>query len=198
MARLRQRLTYVLVPGLVAVGLFYGLQQVERSAQPEGRTGPALAPDLEAIAEQVTTVRFAADGQLDYILEARRQLLHRNDLTLLEAPEIRKFQDGEARWHITADSGRIPPAQTAGQEIERIELRGNVSLRLTDAGGRSTHLTTQRLDVDPQGETLDTDFPVAMTADGLQQNADGLFADLATEVLTFKRNVRGRYSPTTP
>jgi LPS export ABC transporter protein LptC len=190
-----QRISFIAIPGMVAITLFFGLDWFDTVSNDAPPQDQPVAENLEAYAEGINTILFDANGLVDYTLQADRQLHYRDQVTVLEAPFIRMFREGESRWNIVSDSGRISPATDSGNSIENIELTGNVELYLMDEAGSRTVLSMNRLSIDPNLETLNTEDQVVMVSDNLKQTADGMFASLTEEIITFKRNVNGRYSP---
>ena len=183
------------IPGIVAIVLFFSLDWVDTVSVDNSLLYQPVGENIEAYAEGINTVLFDTAGQIDYTLAADRQLHYRDRVTVLESPRIRMYSDGESRWNIVADSGRISAGLETGDDIESIELTGNVELFLISEAGDSTVLSMNRLYIDPGRETLNTEDRVLMVNDNLEQTADGMFASLTDEVITFKRNVRGQYSP---
>ncbi len=157
---------------------------------------------------EIRTTRYNSEGDLEYILQAARQVHFLDETTQLEKPELRLYQASGEDWNIRAESGRIHPVtdnQPEGQSreqqagsgtgIDMIELIDNVELFQNDIFGNSMMLTTSFLTMDPQRETLETDRPVLLTGDRIEQSAVGMHADLGSNTVTFFSQVRGRYEP---
>jgi len=189
-----QRLTLVLIPATVAIGLFFSLNLFEDVSS--SRDSIALSGStrpVEAYGEGINTVLFDTLGRIDYTLQSSRQVFYQDQETELEAPYIRLFRDGEARWNIVADSGRISASDDGSNEINNIDLLGGVEVYMLDEFGNRTVLATDFLNVNPQLETLETESAVQMSSPGLEQSAIGMQANLQNETILFIRDVRGVY-----
>jgi LPS export ABC transporter protein LptC len=77
--------------------------------------------------------------------------------------------------------------------MRTIELSGNVEVYSLDDFGNRTVMTTQKLMLDPQLETLKTDQPVVVETGTLRQSAIGMDADLNSDEIVFHRDIRGNY-----
>ena len=92
------------------------------------------------------------------------------------------------RRHIggnTADSDRL---------METIQLSGDVEVRRFDAYGNPIVLSTQRLDIDPNRETLETQETVHMVTASITQTGQGMFADLNRDEINFHSANSGHYA----
>lgn len=189
-----QRLTLFLIPAMVAIGLFFSLNIVEDVGGARNEEMPA--GDLRAVEAYgvgINTILYDAQGRVDYTLQSTRQVFYQDQVTELESPYIRLYREGEPRWNIVAESGRISAAGDGSNEIDRIDLLGGVEVYMLDDFGNRTVLATEYLNVNPRLETLDTEAPVQMASEGLEQTAVGMQASLANETVLFKRDVRGVY-----
>jgi LPS export ABC transporter protein LptC len=79
------------------------------------------------------------------------------------------------------------------KEMRTIELSGNVEVYSLDDFGNRTVMTTQKLMLNPQLETLKTDQPVVVETSSIRQSAVGMDADLNSDEIVFHRNIRGIY-----
>ncbi|MEX2131250.1 MAG: LPS export ABC transporter periplasmic protein LptC [Pseudohongiellaceae bacterium] len=189
-----QRLSFVVIPAIVAIGLFFSLNLLEDVSSSRDSIAPsASVRQVEAYGEGINTVLFDALGRIDYTLQSSRQVFYQDQETELESPYIRLFSEGEARWNIVAKSGRISAAGDGSNEISNIDLLGGVEVYMLDDFGNRTMLATEYLNVNPQLETLETEAPVQMSSEGLEQSAIGMQANLKDETILFKRDVRGVY-----
>jgi LPS export ABC transporter protein LptC len=127
-------------------------------------------------------------------LQANRQVQYNDDSTELDKPFVRLFQDGESQWNVVADTGVISAASISdNKEMRTIELSGNVEVYSSDDVGNRTVMTTQKLMLNPQLETLKTDQPVVVETSSIRQSAVGMDADLNSDEIVFHRNIRGIY-----
>ncbi|MDD9890289.1 MAG: LPS export ABC transporter periplasmic protein LptC [Gammaproteobacteria bacterium] len=187
-----QRITYLLIPGLIAIALFIAISSYDSVSQDEA--SPLITLDYNAFSEGINTVLYDSNGVINYTLRAESQTNFNDDHTELERPFIRLFQDGESRWNIAANSGRISADLTEDElEDRKIELTGNVEVFSLDEYGNRTVMSTEYLEVDPQNETLETDQPVTLVTSNLKQSSIGMFADLKIDEIIFHRDIRGFY-----
>ena len=123
---------------------------------------------------------------MDYTLRAIRQFHLKDQSSLLEEPLVRFFKNGTSTWNIVAELGLIG-GSTAGPArlMETIQLSGDVEIHRLDAYGNSTVLSTQRLGIDPNQETLETQDTVQMVTASITHIGRGMFADLNRDEINF-------------
>ena len=137
---------------------------------------------------------YDVNGEINYTLQADRQVQYNDNSTELDKPFVRLFQNGESRWNLLADTGVISPESMANsKEMRTIELSGNVEVYSLDDFGNRTVMTTQKLMLNPQLETLMTDQLVQVVTSSIRQSAVGMDADLKSDEIVFHRDVRGIY-----
>ncbi|MFT4885868.1 MAG: LPS export ABC transporter protein LptC [Pseudohongiellaceae bacterium] len=152
------------------------------------------AIDFNAYSVGINTVIYDVNGEINYTLQANRQVQYNDDSTELDKPFVRLFQDGESQWNVAADKGVISAASMSdNKEMRTIELSGNVEVYSLDDFGNRTVMTTQKLMLNPQLETLKTDQPVVVETSSIRQSAVGMDADLNSDEIVFHRNIRGIY-----
>ena len=152
------------------------------------------ALDFNAYSVGINTVIYDVNGEINYTIQADRQVQYNDDSTELDKPFVRLFQNGESRWNLLADTGVISPESMAkSKEMRSIELSGNVEVYSLDDFGNRTVMTTQKLMLNPQLETLMTDQPVRVETSTIRQSAVGMDADLNSDEIVFHRDVRGIY-----
>ena len=152
------------------------------------------ALDFNAYSVGINTVIYDVNGEINYTIQADRQVQYNDDSTELDKPFVRLFQNGESRWNLLADTGVISPESMAkSKEMRSIELSGNVEVYSLDDFGNRTVMTTQKLMLNPQLETLMTDQPVRVETSSIRQSAVGMDADLNSDEIVFHRDVRGIY-----
>ncbi len=190
-----QRLTLLLIPGLIAIALFTGISTFESVSTRSAVEVELVALDFNAYSEGINTVLYDTQGSINYTLSAIRQIHYNDNTTEFEKPFIRLFRDGKTRWNIVANSGRISTAdRSADQSGQSIDLSGNVEIYSLDEFGNNMVISTDYLSIDPQLETLQTDYPVTLVTETLQQSSIGMFADLKIDEMVFYKDVRGRYA----
>jgi lipopolysaccharide export system protein LptC len=192
-----QRLTLLLIPGLIAIVIFTAISTYDSVSVDSAETTSLTLLDYNAYSEGINTVLYNPAGDINYTLRAESQTHYNDDHTELEKPFIRLFQEGQSRWNIVANSGRIS-ADLTEDEIENrtIELSGNVEVFSLDEFGNRTVMSTEFLELDPQNETLETDQAVTLVTSTLQQSSIGMFANLKIDEIVFHRDIRGYYEQT--
>jgi LPS export ABC transporter protein LptC len=190
-----QRISIVIISLLVAIALFYGPDLV-KSVSRDTSTVDTMGgnPSYDSYAEGINTVLFNELGEIDYTLQATQQIHYRDNLIELKNPAIRHYRNGDSRWNIVANSGRIFSNPGQESEINRFDLIGAVEVYLREDSGDLTLLSTEFLELNPSLETLDTSVAVKMVSRSLEQEAIGMHANLDDETILFKSNVRGRYT----
>lgn len=193
-----QRLTLLLIPGLIAIALFTGISTLETISTRSEVEVELVALDFNAYSEGINTVLYDTQGSINYTLNAISQIHYNDGTTVFEKPFIRLFQDGKTGWNIVADSGRISTVDgSADQSVQAIDLSGNVEVYSLDEFGNKMVIATDYLSIDPQLETLYTDHPVTLVTENLQQSSIGMFANLKIDEIVFHEDVRGRYAQPT-
>ena len=191
-----QRIGLIIVPGIIAIALFVGINSFNTLSNEADAPNTSL--DFNAYSEGINTTLYDAQGNINYTLKAERQVHYNDDSTELEKPFIRLYQDGDSRWNIVANSGRIPAAGTTADEaLERIELLGNVRVYSLDESGNTTMMSTEFLTLNTESAILETDQPVSIVTSALQQSSIGMIAKLRIDEINFLREIRGRYEQAT-
>lgn len=189
---------FLLVVTAVLAGLFYlGITSIVPTSNRDSLIKQTQALTFDAYAEGINTTLYDESGGINYTLEARRQVHYNNGITELDAPIIILFEDGNSRWNIKADSGRIftsSDIETEQQTVDNIELKGNVEATGIDETGNLTLLLTELMFVNPDLETLQTDQHVRMISKGLNMTSLGMFADLSKDEISFHSQVGGSYA----
>jgi LPS export ABC transporter protein LptC len=192
-----QRLTLLLIPGLIAIALFFGLSIIETVSTDSDVESEFSTLDFDAFSEGINSVLYDDNGAINYTLQAISQVHFNDDHTEFEKPFIRLFQDGNSRWNIVANSGRISAGLSeSDSSIRTIELSGDVEVYSLDAYGNRTVISTEFLSVDPQLETLETDQPVTLVTTNIRQSSIGMFANLNTDEIVFHQDIQGSYEQT--
>ena len=189
-----QRTGLIIVPGIIAVALFLGLNTYNSLGTNPDSPSATVNLDFNAYSEGINTILYDVDGKINYTLQAQRQVHYNDDTTELQNPFIRLFQDGDSRWNIVADSGKISSSKTASNtRVDRIELLGDVQVYSLDDFGNRTLISTEFLTLNPESEILETDLAVSVVTKALEQSSIGMLANLKTDEITFLREIKGRY-----
>ena len=193
-----QRITILLIPGVIAIAIFIAISAYDNVSQNPEVSANLRVLDYNAYSEKINTVLYDSNGVINYTLRAESQTHFIDDSTELEKPFIRLFQEGESRWNIVANSGRIlADLNEDNLENRMIELTGDVEVFSLDEFGNRTIMSTDFLEIDPQNETLQTNRPVTLVTSNLQQSSIGMFADLKIDEFVFHRDIRGHYEQAT-
>ena len=193
-----QRITILLIPGVIAIAIFIAISAYDNVSQNPEVSANLKVLDYNAYSEKINTVLYDSNGVINYTLRAESQTHFIDDSTELEKPFIRLFQEGESRWNIVANSGRIlADLNEDNLENRMIELTGDVEVFSLDEFGNRTIMSTDFLEIDPQNETLQTNRPVTLVTSNLQQSSIGMFADLKIDEFVFHRDIRGHYDQAT-
>ena len=193
-----QRIMILLIPGVIAIAIFIAISAYDNVSQNPEVSANLKVLDYNAYSEKINTVLYDSNGVINYTLRAESQTHFIDDSTELEKPFIRLFQEGESRWNIVANSGRIlADLNEDNLENRMIELTGDVEVFSLDEFGNRTIMSTDFLEIDPQNETLQTNRPVTLVTSNLQQSSIGMFADLKIDEFVFHRNIRGHYEQAT-
>ena len=187
----------LIVAGIVIILTLIGLRSA--NTQPSTAAIESIAPEIlfNGYSEGITTTVFNSLGEINYTLQAQRQVLLLDDSSELDHPIINLYQSGLPSWQLTANSGKIE-GKESGDNSNTIYLSGEVEVLSQDSQGQDMQLLTEYLHVNPQAETLDTDTQVQLIIPNLTQTAIGMFADLGQEVFNFHRQTRGSYVTQTP
>ena len=189
-----QRIGLIIVPGLIATALFVGINSLDTLRNEADVPITSSSLDFSAYSEGLNTILYDSQGNINYTLQAKRQVHYNNDSTELEKPFIRLYQDGDSRWNIAAKLGRISAAETTDDGVlEKIELLGDVQVYSLDKFGNKTLMSTEFLTLNPKSEILETDQPVSVVTSALQLSSIGIIAKLRTDEITFLREIRGLY-----
>lgn len=192
------RVGLIIVPGIIAIALFVGINSFDSMSNETDAPITASSLDFNAYSEGINTILFDAEGNINYTLQAERQVHYNDDTTQLEKPFIRLFQEGDSRWNIVANSGKISTTETTGDAAsDRIDLLGDVQVYSLDEFGNRILMSTEFLTLNPESEILETDQPVTLVTSALQQSSIGMIANLKSDEITFLRDNRGRYAATT-
>jgi len=175
-----------------ALAAIYSATGLLRDPQTPGPGTQRQDIHYDAWSTGVTSVLYDREGNVEYTLEADRQVHYLNDTTELVNPSLQLQQDHGSNWNITARSGRIHGAAQGGR-IERLDLSDQVVVDQVSLNGEQMRLNTAFLSIYPTSETMDTDQEVTLTSDYLRQTAVGMRGNLNQDTLTFLSQVRGNY-----
>jgi len=190
-----QRISLFLIPGLIAVVLFVVISSFESASNVPNPQHDQTYLKFDAYSAGINTVLYARDGTINYTLQAISQTHYSDEArTELKNPLIQLYQQGNSRWNIVANSGRISASPAKNDTTTHlIELLGNVEAYNIDEFGNRTVLSSEFFSLNPQMETLETDQAVTLVTTNFQQTSIGMFVDLTTEEIFFHRSNRGSY-----
>ena len=193
-----QRIGLIIVSGIIAIALFVGINSFDTLSNEADAPITNSSLEFNAYSEGINTILYDTQGNINYTLQADRQVHYNDDSTEFEKPFIRLYQDGDSHWSIAANSGRIPAVETtADGALEKIELLGDVQVYSLDDFGNRTLMSTEFLTLNTQAEILETDQPVSVVTSAFQLSSIGMIAKLRTDEITFLRKIRGRYEQAT-
>lgn len=191
-----KKIGLIILPGIIAIALFVGIHSLDTLSDEAGATITSLK--FNAYAEGINTIRYDAEGSINYTLQAESQVHYNDESTKLEKPFIRLYQSGDSRWNIVANSGKILAAETTGEgAFKRIELIGDVQVSSLDEFGNRILMSTEFLTLNTESEILETNQQVSIVTSALQQSSLGMVAKLRTDEINFLRKIRGRYEQAT-
>lgn len=188
MSRGQMRFAIMLVVLLLLVGVGYRLMVTMRAQDEVTKKIQEIAPDLTATTEQRmqdfrrTKVR---DGKKVWEIVARqaRYLQDRQEV-IVEGPEFSLYlKDGEvialkgqeARVHLDGE----------GQEVSRVELKGNLEMRVGDFS-----IKTQEATFESTRNTIVSDGTVQIDGPGLSAAGRGYTVDIGEKRLTLNAEVQ--------
>ena len=185
---------YLTIIGVAGVLFYYSPDLTKTGAEMgEYSASPELA--FDGYSEGINTVFYNDNGEVDYTLRAIRQYHLKDQSSLLEEPLVRFFKIGKSTWNIVADLGLIGGnTEDSDRLMETIQLSGDVEVHRFDAHGNPTVLSTQRLDIDPNKETLETQDTVHMVTASITHTGRGMFADLNRDEINFHSDNSGHYA----
>jgi LPS export ABC transporter protein LptC len=189
-----QRLSMLLIPGLIATALFIGISSFDATTTESDINLQTTGLDFDAYSEGINSVLYDETGSISYTLQADRQIHFNDDITEFDAPFIRLYEDGKSGWNIVADSGKIS-ARSANQRNadQTIDLTGNVEVHSRGEAGNTLVISTEFLTVNPDRNSLETEAAVKIVTAHIEQTGVGMFADLGQDVITLKADIRGKY-----
>ncbi len=134
------------------------------------------------------TVQFQEDGTRHYEMTADKvEHIKASDISLLTRPQLQAYNGTELPWHVQSERGEVGPQ---GTEVELID---KVRVARTDAKGRPTILTTERLTLFPEKDYAETGQPVRIEAANGVTTATGMKAYLNEGRMLLLSNVRGQH-----
>lgn len=150
-----------------------------------------LQAQYEGFGRGISSVIYAENGLQAYTLNASEQRQFPNQLTELDLPLLQMFDGLSERWNISAASGRIHTS--VGGDILLLDLEDNVEVLHQPSVDNLIRLTTESITIEPPTQTLFTSAPVDVVGNGIHLTANGMFADLTSNLLNFNSDIQGRY-----
>jgi LPS export ABC transporter protein LptC len=74
-----------------------------------------------------------------------------------------------------------------------LDLEENVEVLHQPSADNLIRLTTRSMTIEPPTQTLFTSAPVKVVGNGVNLTANGMFADLTSNLLNFNSEIQGRY-----
>ena len=175
--------------------LFYFSPDLAKTGKKTGEHSASPEFAFDGYSEGINTVFYNDKGEVDYTLRAKRQFHLKDQSSLLVEPLIRFFKNGGSTWNIVAELGLVG-GNTSGSAglMETIQLSGDVEIHRLDPNGKPTVLSTQRLEIDPNQETLETQETVHMVTSSITHKGQGMFADLNRDEINFHSDNSGHYA----
>jgi len=153
-------------------------------------TTPSIeSADLGYYLTDARLVGLDTDGQTLYTVHAQRIEQPPNDDSVsLQQMTVDYATGSDTPWSATADTGRIP----ASGDV--IELEGNVHLARTGpADAEPIEIDTTQLELVVRDRIARTSAPISLKQGSDTVNATGMQADLRTETLHLRSQVRARF-----
>ncbi len=150
-----------------------------------------LQAQYEGFGRGISSVIYAENGLQAYTLNASEQRQFPNQLTELDQPQLQMFDGLSERWNISAASGRIQAS--SGGDILLLDLEDKVEVLHKPSADNLIRLTTESMTIEPPTQTLFTSAPVVVVGKGINLTANGMFADLTSNLLNFNSDIQGRY-----
>lgn len=170
------------------VGLTMWLNQLVQG--PTTRADGSLRHDPDLMVENFNARKLGVDGQVLYILAARKMVHYPDDdSSLLESVSVEAFEPRQPKMTVTADRGRLE------QGGDRVLIEGNVVI-VREAGAKSegARLTTDKLLVLPDEGIARTSSEVTLESPSARAHATGLEIDNRARTMKLER-VRATYKP---
>jgi len=170
------------------VGVGYRLRVTMRQQQEAEAKVKEIAPDLTAMTEQRmqdfrrTKVR---DGKKVWEIVARQaRYSQERQEVIVEGPEFSLYlKDGEV-IALKSQEARVH-LDSKGQEVSRIELKGNLEMRVGDFS-----IKTQEATFENERNTIVSDGTVQIDGPGLSVAGQGYMVDVAEKRLTLNADVQ--------
>lgn len=193
-----RRISIFLTAGVIAIAIYVGVSSIQILSEPDPDETTLMQLNYDAYAVGINTVLYDASGNINYTLQAERQVHFDDDSMELDKPYIRLFENGNSRWNIVANSGWVTPllnyqAGVGTATIQTIELSGAIEVYSLDEMGNRMQMLTDSLTVNPHDKTIETDQPVTVVSNSFEISSTGMHADLNQDSLVLKREVQGTY-----
>ncbi|MDH7944610.1 LPS export ABC transporter periplasmic protein LptC [Pseudohongiella sp. SYSU M77423] len=185
-----------LAPAVLLAWLMTGDLDVSNPDQSSSQVQLPSGEQYEGFGRDIHSRVYNDSGELEYTIGAEAQRLYTDEVTELDYPMIRMFQQGQERWNISAVSGRI--RASSGGDIQELELRDSVQVRHQMGADDAIQVQTAWLIVEPQAERLYTDAQVLINGNRIEQRSMGLRANFSLDSLEFLSDVEGRFTDISP
>lgn len=178
-------------PAALTIWLLTGQEEniISETASPVQQL--PVQEQYEGFGRGISSVIYAKNGLQAYTLNASEQRQFPNQLTELDQPQLQMFDGLSERWNISAASGKI--RASTGGDILLLDLEDNVEVLHQPSADNLIRLTTSSMTIEPPTQTLFTSSPVEVVGNGIHLTANGMFADLTSNLLNFNSEIQGRY-----
>lgn len=157
---------------------------------PTRRVAPEARHDPDYYLEKFKLTVYQPNGAPAYYLNADYMNHFPDDDTMdLTNPHIEYHDEEKQTWITTAD------AATAYQNIEVMQLTGNVKIQRQAQPEQAVTITTQSLHLDFPKKHASTDAEVKIVAKNSSIEAKGMDVDLEAGQITLLSEARGHYVP---
>ncbi len=188
MSRSQMRFAIMLVVLLLLAGVGYRLRVTLRAQDEVTKKIQEIAPDLTATTEQRmqdfrrTKVR---DGKKVWEIVARQARYSQDrQEVIVEGPEFSLYLESGEIIALKSEGARIA-LDKEGQEVSRVELKGNLEMRVGDFS-----ITTQEAIFESTRNTIVSDGTVQIDGPGLSAAGQGYTVDIGEKRLTLNTDVR--------
>lgn len=198
-SRLKKR--FIGLTGLALVGLAVHFLDVQR---PQSFDLFSDIPQKQSEPDYYTVnslfVEYDIEGNLSRSLKSER-LLHYPDTreATLEKPQVTTYApDGTPQWQAVAESGLVVGDGSHFQLNQNVivwQVANDEESPGTGLYEAKLKLTTEQLTIDREKDQVSTEHPIRISTREGDTHAVGLFADMNTNKIELKSQVRGLYAP---
>lgn len=154
---------------------------------PNASSGELNQPAPDAIVENPKLLQYNLYGRLEQQIQGTQLLSFNNENRLLVThPKFVFTEESGALWNISANEGSFLEANNT------FNLEGDVEMN-RQSTRLPLSLSTSSLELDLDGQRLQTSSPVIIEAPGHQITSEGFRADLSSSQFELLKNVVARH-----